>query len=241
LLRTLFILLWIVLTTGYLGTLCIVIAFISKSPDASLKIARIWAKGILFVASIKVKVNYHPEFYREKNYIYMSNHMSNFDIPVLLAHLPTHLRWLAKAELFKIPIFGSAMKTAGYISIDRSDRRSALKSLNQAAKNIKEGVPVLIFPEGTRSKENAIQPFKKGGFILAVDAGVPIVPVVIQGTWRIMPKKRFLVRPGKVILEVGKPIKTSSYNRKTKDDLMKHVRSVIIQSFERANKGNKSC
>ena len=237
-LRTLFILLWTLLTTGYFTTACVVISFISKSPHATHKIARIWAKGILLAAGIKVKVNYHAEFDPAKNYLYMSNHMSNFDIPVLLAHLPNHLRWLAKAELFKMPIFGPAMKTAGYISIDRSNRRSAVRSLNQAAKNIKEGLSVLIFPEGTRSRENAIQPFKKGGFVLAVDAGVPVVPVTIQGTWTIMPKKRFLVKPGKVILEVAEPIETSGYNRKTKSDLMEKVRSVIIQSFERANKGS---
>ena len=165
----------------------------------------------------------------------MPNHQSNFDIPVLLGYLAVQFRWLAKAELFKFPVFGRAMRGCGYISIDRSNRKSAFKSLWEAACTIREGTSVLIFPEGTRSQDGKIRPFKKGGFVLAVDSGVPIVPVVIHGTWDIMPRNRWRIEPQNVLLEVKTPIETADYTRRTKDDLLAKVRQSICTSFEKGS------
>jgi 1-acyl-sn-glycerol-3-phosphate acyltransferase len=100
---------------------------------------------------------------------------------------------------------------------------------------------VLIFPEGTRSHDGNIRPFKKGGFVLAVDAGVPIVPVIIHGTWDIMPKDRLLIKPGNVVLEIKEPVDTSDYSRKTKDDLLEKVRNIICESFEEGKQGGSKC
>ena len=125
------------------------------------------------------------------------------------------------------------MRRAGYISIDRSNRRSAIQSLRQAAQIIRGGVSVMIFPEGTRSRDGNIRDFKKGGFILALDAGVPIVPLTIHGTWPIMQKKSWAIKRGNVVLEVGKPIETINYTRKTKDQLLADVHQVISSSFEK--------
>jgi 1-acyl-sn-glycerol-3-phosphate acyltransferase len=163
----------------------------------------------------------------------MPNHLSNFDIPVILAHLKVQFRWLAKSELFRIPLFGFAMKRAGYISIDRSNRRSAFESLTKAAQIIRNGRSVLIFPEGTRSRDQSIKAFKKGGFVLAVESGVPIVPIVIHGTWRIMSKNGLVIRPGNVTVEILDPIETKDYSRRTKDDLVERVRMVIVDNFEK--------
>jgi 1-acyl-sn-glycerol-3-phosphate acyltransferase len=196
------------------------------------KIARFWGRSILVVSGVKVSVEGLSNIDRSAPYIYMANHQSNFDIPVLLGHLAVQFRWLAKMELFKIPIFGRAMRTAGYISIDRNNRQSAFASLQLAANRIKSGVSVVIFPEGTRSLDGKIRPFKKGGFVLAVDAGVPIVPVVITGTRAIMPKGRFRVCPGRVRMVIHKPIDTSIYTRETKGSLMESVRRVICDNFE---------
>ena len=142
----------------------------------------------------------------------MANHQSNFDIPVLLAHLPLQFRWLAKAELFKIPVFGRAMRGCGYISIDRSDRESAFQSLAKAAATIKDGTSVLVFPEGTRSLDGMIKPFKKGSFVLAVDAGVPIVPIVITEPGPSCPKTNCIIKPCQVTLDVLPPVETSGYS-----------------------------
>ena len=227
----------IILVTAFMAVMVILVSLVTAAGDTTHKVARIWAKCILALSNIKVSVKGFSNLKPGRSYIYMANHMSNFDIPVLQAYLPVQFRWLAKAELYRIPLFGYAMKRADYISIDRSDRKSAIESLNKAVNIIRDGVSVVIFPEGTRSNTNNVQPFKKGGFFLAVDSGVPIIPVIIHGTGRIMPKKKMLIKPGNVTLEIKKPINSSDYTRKTKDDLMKKVRAVILDSFE-PNKNN---
>jgi 1-acyl-sn-glycerol-3-phosphate acyltransferase len=239
--RTSIIILGIILVTAFAAEMVILVSFVSAGGDTVHKIGRIWAKCVLALSNIKVTVKGLSNLKPGRSYIYMPNHMSNFDIPVLQAYLPVQFRWLAKAELYKIPIFGHAMKRAGYISIDRFDRKSAIESLNQAAKIIRNGVSVIIFPEGTRSRTQNIQPFKKGGFFLAVDSGVSIVPIIIHGTEEIMPKKKMLIKPGNVILEITKPIKSSNYTRKTKADLMERVRNIILESYEKGKKSRLLC
>jgi 1-acyl-sn-glycerol-3-phosphate acyltransferase len=239
--RTLFIIFWDVILTGFFAVMAILTSFVSAGGKTLYKVGRIWAKCILAASSIKVTVKGFSNLNRTGSFIYMPNHVSNFDIPVLQAYLPVQFRWLAKAELFKIPIFGYAMKRAGYISINRFDRKAAIQSLNKAAEIIRNGTSVIIFPEGTRSQNQNIQSFKKGGFVLAVDSGVPIIPVIIHGTWSIMQKKQILVKPGNVVLEIKKPINTSDYTRKTKDDLMEKVRNIMVESYEKSKKNEILC
>jgi len=231
--QTVCIIVWTVLVTFFWSIVIILASLIIQNENIAHNLAKLWAKSILFASRIRVTVTGYSNIDPGRSYIYMSNHQSNFDIPVLLAYLDTQFRWLAKAELFKIPIFGYSMKRAGYISIDRSNRKSAFKSLKEAARKIRNGVSVLIFPEGTRSQDGNIRPFKKGGFVLALDSGVPVVPVVIHGTWSIMSKKGLRIKPGNVVIEILEPIETSDYTRKTKDDLMEKVGQVICRSFEK--------
>jgi 1-acyl-sn-glycerol-3-phosphate acyltransferase len=239
--RTLYIAIWVVFATLVCGIVVIVLSFFLRSGNFMHKIARFWGKSILVVSRIKVSVKGLSNIDPSSPYIYMPNHQSNFDIPVLLGHLTVQFRWLAKKELFKIPIFGHAMRNVGYISIDRSDRQSAFESLKKAAEKIKSGVSVLIFPEGTRSRDDKIRPFKKGGFVMAIDSGVPIVPVVITGTRSIMPKGRFRVYPGHVSMVIHKPIETSIYTPETKDGLMEKVRRVICDNFENSKMDEGAC
>lgn len=224
---------WTILSTIFFGTMAIIVSFLDEKGNAPHKVARVWAKSILFASRIKVTAKGLSKIDHSGSYIYMANHQSLFDIPVLLAYLRVQFRWLAKVELFKIPIFGQAMTRAGYISIDRSNRKSAFESLRRAGEIIQGGVSVMIFPEGTRSRDGNISPFKKGGFVLAVDSGVPIVPVIIHGTRAIMPTKQMTIKPGEVLLEIALPVQTSAYTRKNKDELMKHVRQIMCQYFER--------
>ena len=231
--RTTYILLWIVLTTFFWGLTAIFASFFTRTGNPVHIIARIWARGILFASRIKVTVNGLANIDPTQSYVYMSNHQSNFDIPVLLAYLPVQFRWLAKAELFKIPIFGRAMRGAGYVKIDRFNQQSAFESINEAAAKMKNGVSVMIFPEGTRSRDGKIRSFKKGGFVMAVDAGVPIVPIVLKGTWAIMEKSSLKINTGEVSLNIESPIATTDYTRENKDDLIKSVRTVIREGFEK--------
>jgi len=238
--RTAFIILYVLPATAVLGIFAIIVSFFSRAGNPVHIIARIWAKSILFVSGIRVDVEGLANIEPSKSYIYMSNHRSNFDIPVLLGCLPIQFRWLAKAELFKIPIFGRAMSAAGYVKIDRSDRKSAFESIEQIAAKLKNGVSVMIFPEGTRSEDGKVKPFKKGGFVMAVDTGVPIVPVILRGTRSIMTKGSWRINPGDVTLSIEKPIDTTGYTRDTKEDLIKTVRSVICEVFERKTKFDTS-
>ena len=231
--RTTYIILWVVLSTFFLGLTAIFISFFTRTGNPVHIIARIWARGILFASRIKVTVNGLANIDPTQSYVYMSNHQSNFDIPVLLAYLPVQFRWLAKAELFKIPIFGRAMRGAGYVKIDRFNQESAFESINEAAAKMKNGVSIMIFPEGTRSRDGKIRSFKKGGFVMAVDAGVPIVPIVLKGTWAIMEKSSLKINTGEVSLNIESPIATTEYTRENKDDLNKSVRAVIREGFEK--------
>lgn len=234
--KTVFIIVWTIIVTIIFSFLAILASLIDRKGKAPHRVARGWARSILFAAQVKVVVKNPSNIDPGRSYIYMSNHQSNFDIPVLLAYLPVQFRWLAKAELFRIPIFGFAMKRAGYISIDRSDRRAAILSLRKAAEIIRGGVSVLIFPEGTRSRDGNISPFKKGGFILAIESGVPIVPVIIHGTWPIMQKDRLIIRPGDVVLEIKEPVATSTYDRNSKTDLLENIEQIIREAFEKEKK-----
>lgn len=229
--KTLAIIIGSALSTAFFSVLVVIFSFIRNDDNVLHRIGRLWARSILLISGVEVIVRGSENIDPRKSYIYMSNHQSNYDIPVLLAHLKVQFRWLAKSELFRIPVFGRAMEKAGYISIDRSNRKSAFLSLKMAAAKIRQGVSVMIFPEGTRSREGNIGAFKKGGFVLAVDAGVPIVPVVIHGTWTIMARTGLSIRPGTVTLEILKPIETETYNRKTKDLLLEVVRQKIIDAF----------
>jgi len=230
-LQSFFVILWVVLVTAFFSVVAILGSLIDRKGELPHKIARIWSRSILAASRVKVTVKNLSYIDPARSYIYMSNHQSAFDIPVLLAYLPVQFKWLAKAELFKIPIFGFAMRRAGYISIDRSNRRSAIVSLRKAAEMIRNGVSVIIFPEGTRSRDGHIRPFKKGGFVLAVDSGVPVVPIIIHGTREILTKKTLHIKPGQVVLEIEKPIESADYNRKTKDQLLKRVSRVISEAF----------
>ncbi len=218
---------WTILATIIMGTVAIVASLVSKNGDIPHLVGRYWARSILWVSRVKVDVGGSTHIDSSISYVFMANHQSFFDIPVLLGHLPCQFRWLAKIELFKIPLFGRAMRGAGYISIDRSNRSAAIESLETAAQRIKDGVSVLIFPEGTRSRDGHLQPFKKGGFFLAIDSGVPIVPIVIQGTQKIMPKKTLRIQPGQVKIDVHTPIESKDYRRENKDDLIEKVRNVF--------------
>lgn len=226
-----------VLATAFLGLLAIAAGFFSRTGNSVHRVAQLWGKGILWISGIRAEILGLEQIDPRHSYIYMSNHQSNFDIPVLLSKLNVQFRWLAKAELFKIPVFGQAMRGAGYISIDRADRKSAFESLARAARLIRQGTSVLVFPEGTRSPSGRLLPFKKGGFVMAVDAGVPIVPVVIQGSYAIMSKKSYLIRRRPVRVIVGPPVETSGYTRETKDELMQRVRTIMSSAFAAGSSG----
>jgi 1-acyl-sn-glycerol-3-phosphate acyltransferase len=170
-------------------------------------------------------------------YVFAANHQSQFDIFALLGHLPVQFRWLAKIELFRIPIFGAAMKGAGYIPIDRSDRRKAFQSIDQAAAKVREGTSIVIFPEGTRSLDGKLKDFKKGGFHLAIKSQRPIVPVSISGTFAILPKRGFRINPRAVRLHFSDPMPTASLTAQDRSWLISTIRRQIQENLPLEEKG----
>jgi 1-acyl-sn-glycerol-3-phosphate acyltransferase len=192
------------------------------------RLARLWARIILFLAHIPVEVFGHHNILQDSPQIFAANHQSDVDSLVALAFIPVQFRWIAKKELFNVPLFGMAMRNAGYIPIDRKNHESALKSLEEAAQKIGGGTSVMTFPEGTRSRNGTVQPFKQGAFHLAIKAGVPIVPVTIIGTGAIMPKRSLKISPGSVKLIIDKPVDVSGYTIETRQQLINRVRNTII-------------
>ena len=198
-----------------------------RGADSVQGLAAWWATSICRAGGVEVTVSGTGHLDPEKPYIFAANHQSQFDIFVLQGFLGIDFRWLAKKELFTVPIWGPAMRRAGYIPIDRSHGRQAIKSLDEAAQKIAAGTSVIIFPEGTRSKDGKLHDFKAGAMVLAIKSGVPIVPVAILGTYDILPKGRLLMTPGKVQIRVGRPIETSNCSTRDKHELARQAQEAV--------------
>jgi len=218
--RGLLVLVLVPLLTGLVSFSALLLALFLGYRDVRLQfLPRWWGRQICRATGVTVTIKGLEGLDRGKPYIFAANHQSQFDIFVLQGHLGYDFRWLAKKELFAIPLFGWAMRRAGYIPVDRSHGRRALESLNEAARQIAAGTSVIIFPEGTRSPDGKLQPFKAGAMVLAIKAGVEVVPVAITGTHDILPKNKLLARPGRVTINIGEPIATGNYTLKQKQSL----------------------
>ncbi len=188
-----------------------------------------WSRTLLDQAGMTLQILGRQHVDRSKNYVVMSNHQSHYDIPVMFQALGIRVRMIAKTELFRIPIFGRAMLDSGFVELDRSNRRRALESMRVAKQRIAaDGLSIWIAPEGTRSKTGQLGEFKTGGFYLALDAGVPILPVSIDGTIDVLRSGDTVVNRGKTVaVSIHAPIDVTKYSRPRIRDLMDRVRGDI--------------
>jgi 1-acyl-sn-glycerol-3-phosphate acyltransferase len=230
--RAIFFLLLFVPFTLFVIVTGVPITFLDPTGKFLHAYGKVWGRVALRIAGAKVSVLGAEKIPGDCPLIFMGNHQSNFDILTLYAGLPHHFSWIAKQELFRIPLFGYAMKRAGYLPLDRSDGRRALKTMESAAEKIRSGVSVIIFPEGTRSMDGKLIPFKRGGFLLAARAGVPIVPFTINGSATVNPAKQLKIKPGTITLRFGDPISTEGATGKRRDDLIDRVRNAIESGLE---------
>lgn len=191
---------------------------------------RWWSKIVLFMTGVHVTVHNSERALDGKPHIYVSNHVSWYDIPSLASFLP-RTKFVAKVELFKIPVFGAAMRAVGMIPIERQNRKSAFASYEVAANQIREGNSVIVFPEGTRGFEYSIRPFKKGPFVLAIAAGAPIVPVLTHGTLEVIGKGSMWVHPGKVDIHLLEPISVEGLDYDDRDALAAKVSASIAEAL----------
>ena len=181
-----------------------------------------WGKAVLRAANVDVKVEGFEHYQEGQAQVIVSNHVSWFDVFALAAVLPPGIRFVAKKELSKIPIFGPAWVAAGHYAVDRSNREAAVASLNQAAELIRQGKHTLVmFAEGTRSEDGQLKTFKKGAFVLAIGSGAPILPVAVLGTREVMAKGSWAVRPGTITVRFGPPIPTTGMTLADRDILLK--------------------
>ncbi|MEA1867259.1 MAG: lysophospholipid acyltransferase family protein [Thermodesulfobacteriota bacterium] len=198
----------VVLAFMFLFPAVLVAGIVDDSGNWIHRLARLWARIIIRTSGVKIEVQDHWHITGEKPVIFACNHASQFDILVLQKTLPIQFRFVVKKELFKIPLFGFALDHAGYIPIDRSGGKAALRSLQKAAERLKEGIPIVIFPEGTRSHDGRLIPFKVGGILIAIKAGCPIVPVAISGSHKVLPRGSIRVRSGRIKVTFGLPVQT---------------------------------
>ncbi len=159
--------------------------------------------------------------------VFAANHTSNADAPAIVGDIPRRIAILGRKSLFDIPIVGLAFRLAKFVPVDRENRDAALGSVKQAVEYIREGYSFLVYPEGTRSPDGRLQRFKKGSFVMAIEAGIPIVPVACAGAHRIMKKNSWLVQPGKVMVRFGKPIDASEYSVEQRDELARRVHDAV--------------
>ncbi|GAM08679.1 1-acyl-sn-glycerol-3-phosphate acyltransferase 1, chloroplastic [Geobacter sp. OR-1] len=227
----LFLMFFIPLTFAF-AAIALVCTLFDGTGSAYHLIACAWSSVSLRMGGVSVEVAGRENVPENVPVIYMSNHQSNFDILALYQAIPRKFSWIAKEELFSYPIFGHSMRRAGYIPLDRSDGRKSLRSMVAAAARINQGVSVVIFPEGTRSEDGQLIPFKQGAFLLAEKAKVPIVPVSISGSGAINPAKQLWLKPGTIHIRFAEPISEIAQTGRKRADLMNQVRAAIEANLE---------
>ena len=210
---------------GSVGAL--VLGALDRSGDLVFWLARLWARVILGVPGIKLEVKMRAPLDPARPYVFMPNHASMVDIWVMFVAIPASFRFIAKKQLASIPLFGWAMSAGRFIFIDRQNALAARRSMDEASRRIRFGQSVVIFPEGTRTRDGRLGAFKKGGFHLAIDSGAAIVPVAIRGSRAVMPRGAALIRAGTVSVEVGEPIPTTGLGTDDRDALIAKVRSRV--------------
>jgi 1-acyl-sn-glycerol-3-phosphate acyltransferase len=200
-----------------------------------------WSARILRCADAKLNIIGAPIPPPSETFVVMSNHQSLYDIPIIYQTLKRRIRMVAKSELFKVPVWSQAMRASGMVELNRSDRRAALESLKKAGAQVREGFNLWIAPEGTRSRTGVLGPFKSGGFHLALEARVRILPMTIVDSGLILPAKGYVMTPGlTVTVVVHEPIDPQEYGRKRKDDLLQKVREVIASGLPPERRGDSS-
>jgi 1-acyl-sn-glycerol-3-phosphate acyltransferase len=202
---------------------------IDRTGDLVLKLCRVWSAVVLGVPGVKVEVTLRAQLDPKRPYVFMANHASMVDIWAMFVGVPVPVRFIAKKQLGRIPVFGWAMRAGRFVFIDRQNAVSARRSIQEAAQRIKSGQSVAIFPEGTRTRDGRLGSFKKGGFHLAIDSGVDIVPLAIHGTRAVMPPGTPLIRAGVVRLEIDQPISTAGLGPGDRQQLLERVHGRIAE------------
>jgi len=227
----------LVVATVVLGLPATLGSLLRPGSDVTMRLGKIWSSLVLAATGT------HPTYHGTENVrkylpcVYISNHLSNLDIWAITPMLPDETRFVAKRSIFWIPFLGWALAAAGFIPIDRKNRSQAIRSLSRASGRIRAGRPVILFAEGTRSRDGRLGPFKKGAFRLALEAGVPVVPVAISGSGHVLRPGSLRVRSGPVRVSFAPPIHVRPYQPHDTAGLMAAVRRAIVERLDPSEVG----
>jgi len=225
----------ILLIAGYtivLGSAAMFVTLLRPRGHLFRPFARSWSWLVCRTCGVRTSARRDPLYDPSRAALYIANHQSLFDIPALILAMPIDVRMVAKRELLFIPVFGWSLWLAGFVFVDRRDRARAIRSMDKAVTRLRAGQSIAVFAEGTRSPDGRMLPFKKGGFILAQQAGVPVVPVAIRGGHAVLPKGSLRLRPGTMEVVFDAPIDTRSFPPEARDALIQVVRDRISALLE---------
>jgi 1-acyl-sn-glycerol-3-phosphate acyltransferase len=222
----------IFLSTIVMGALSLIASFFDRTGNSQHHLARIWGKMLLAVSFIRVRAEGLEKLDPHGSYVFVSNHSSFMDVPAILSRLPHQFRFFAKTGLFSIPFLGTHLRRAGHLQVDRSSARASFKSMSAGARMVAErGVSLLLFPEGGRSP-SGLREFKDGAAYIAIKAGVPVVPMAIVGTRRLLPMGSIHIRSGKVVLRAGDPIPTAGLKPSDHTELTRRLYREVSHLLE---------
>lgn len=239
----------IVFLTVPLALLTVLFGLFDPNGKHVYRISQFWAWSVLRAGGVALRVEGLERLDPNRQYVFMVNHQSNVDIPVLVRSFPMfQLRWVAKRELLWVPFFGWAMWASKHIAVDRSKPSDALKSLQRAKARIAAGISVVIFPEGTRSRDGKLLPFKKGGFLLAAQSGAAIVPVTINGSGALLPSGAWRLQSGVIEVIVGEAVSVEGYrpgnlrllSEKVRAQMASHLRPTVMTTRSNVAASNLS-
>lgn len=225
-------LVFLIFNTLVLGIIVIIVSPFDPEGNFVHYIGRFWSLFNLSLSGTRVKITGKEKIDTRRPYIVMSNHQSHFDVWALIGKLPLQIRWVVKKEIRSIPVFGYALERMGHIYIDRQDRANAYSGLNTAARKIKDGTSVIIFPEGTRSKDGRLLKFRLGGAALALRAGVSILPVTVNGGRFVLRRGTLDLLPGKMEIIIGDAINPEQYDENSGRELMDIVKTAIEKNLD---------
>jgi 1-acyl-sn-glycerol-3-phosphate acyltransferase len=221
------------LSTAFWGTVSVIGSVVSGSGRLQHFCMRRWSKDNLWLSRARVEIEGMEKIDLNRPQIFVANHSGLHDILSLAAYLPIQFRWIAKKSLFRVPFMGWHMRRSGYIAIDRENPREAAKTIMEAAKVIQNGVNAIAFPEGTRSRTGELGKFHSGAFSLALRTGVPLVPITLDGSYRVIVPKTLQVNPGVIIrITIADPIDLSTYAKVEKHRLMENVEQIMARNLE---------
>jgi len=223
----------IILSTIFFGSISVALSLFDRSGRTMMAVARVWARSLLKIARVRATVEGLEKIDPRAAYVFASNHLSYMDTPTVLGNIPIQFRFMAKSGLFQIPFLGTHLMQAGHIPVPLENPRAAVKTLSLAGDTIREkGISVLVFPEGGRSISGVLQEFKEGAAYIAIKAGVPVVPIALVGTRRILPMGQMTFHSGRVRIRIGDPIPTQGLTLRDRAQVTARMREQIVAMLE---------